>query len=104
MDKKTKDTGVITGSAKYADDNYTMFSKLTSENKVKEGDIITTTGVSGIYPKNLIIGEVRDICYDTYDTSYYAVVEPYEDIREINDIAVITAFNGKGEILRSTKE
>ena len=105
IDKATKDTGVITGSAKFADKNQTMFAKLKSEHKVKEGDIITTTGISGIYPKNLIIGEVKDIGYDTYDTSYYAVVEPYEDVRKITDVAVITSFDGQGEILkRNTDE
>lgn len=104
IDKATKDTGVITGSAEFADDNRTMFAKLKSEHKVKEGDIITTTGISGMYPKNLIIGEVKDIGYDTYDTSYYAVVEPYEDIRKIADVAVITRFDGQGEILRRTEE
>ena len=104
IDKASKDTGIITGSAKFADDNQTMFAKLKSEHKVKEGDIITTTGVSGIYPKNLIIGEVKDIGYDTYDTSYYAIVTPYEDIRKITDVAVITDFDGEGEILKRTSE
>ncbi len=104
IDKASKDTGIITGSARFADDNQTMFAKLKSEHKVKEGDIITTTGVSGIYPKNLIIGEVKDIGYDTYDTSYYAIVTPYEDIRKITDVAVITDFDGEGEILKRTSE
>lgn len=104
VDKATKDTGVITGSAEFADKNRTMFAKLKSEHKVKEGDIIATTGISGIYPKNLIIGEVKGIGYDTYDTSYYALVEPYEDIRKIKDVAVIIDFEGKGEILRRTTE
>ncbi|MBR1534170.1 MAG: rod shape-determining protein MreC [Ruminococcus sp.] len=103
-DKASKDTGIITGSSKYADDNLTMFAKLKSEHKVKTGDIITTTGISGIYPKNLIIGEVTDIGYDTYDTSYYAVVKPYEDIRKITDIAVITSFDGEGEILKRNSD
>jgi len=104
VDKATKDTGIITGSASLADKNCTMFAKLNSEHKVKEGDIITTTGVSGIYPKNIVVGEVKDIGYDTYDTSYYAVIEPYEDIRKIRDVAVITSFDGQGEILRRTTE
>ena len=103
VDKATKDTGIVTGSAKFADRNRTMFAKLKSEHKVKEGDIITTTGISGIYPKNLVVGEVRDIGYDTYDTSYYAVVEPYDDIRRIRDVAVITSFDGQGEILTRTQ-
>ena len=103
VDNAGKDTGVIKGSAKFADKNQTTFSKLDSENKVQKGDIITTTGISGMYPKGLIIGEVREIGYDTYDTSYYAVVEPYDDIRKIMDVGVITTFDSKGEILRSAE-
>ena len=104
IDNACGDTGVIKGSAKYADDNKTTFAKLSSEHKVQAGDIITTTGISGMYPKGLIIGEVKELGYDNYDTSYYAVVEPYDDIRKIVDVAVITGFDGEGEILRSDKE
>lgn len=104
VDNASKDTGIIKGSAKFADKNQTTFSKLSSENKVKVGDLVTTTGISGMFPKGLMIGEVRDIGYDTYDTSHYAVVEPYDDIRRIIDVGVITSFDNKGEILRSDSE
>ena len=100
VDNATGDTGIITGSAKYADDNRTMFSKLTSENKVREGDIITSSGASGIYPKGMVLGEVIEIGYDTYDTSYYAVIEPYDDIAKVLNVAVIADFEGQGEILK----
>lgn len=100
IDNATNDTGIITGSAKYADDNRTTFSKLNSENKVEEGDIITSSGASGIYPKGIPLGEVIEIGYDTYDTSYYAVIEPYDDIKKVLDVAVVTDFDGQGEILK----
>ncbi len=100
IDNATNDTGIITGSAKYADDNRTTFSKLNSENKVEEGDIITSSGASGIYPKGIPLGEVIEIGYDTYDTSYYAVIDPYDDIKKVLDVAVVTDFDGQGEILK----
>ena len=99
VDKATGDTGIITGSSKYADDNRTMFSKLDSDNKVEEGDIISSSGSAGIYPKGLVLGEVKEIGYDTYDTSHYAVIEPYDDIGKIVDVAVISDYEGQGEIL-----
>ncbi len=99
VDKATGDTGIITGSSKYADDNRTMFSKLNSDNKVEEGDIISSSGSAGIYPKGLVLGEVKEIGYDTYDTSHYAVIEPYDDISKIVDVAVISDYEGQGEIL-----
>ncbi|MBQ0098178.1 MAG: rod shape-determining protein MreC [Oscillospiraceae bacterium] len=101
IDKKSKDTGIVSGNANYSNDNLTTFAKLSSDNKVKEGDIITTTGISGLYPKDLIIGEVEEICYDNFDTSFYAVVRPYDDIKTITCVAVITEFTGQGEILKS---
>ena len=99
-DNATSDTGIITGSAKYADDNRTTFTKLNSENKVEEGDIITSSGASGIYPKGIPLGEVIEIGYDTYDTSYYAVIEPYDNIDKVTDVAVVTDFDGLGEFLK----
>lgn len=99
VDKATGDTGIITGSSKYAEDNRTMLSKLDAENKIEKGDIISSSGSAGIYPKGLVLGEVIDIGYDTYDTSHYAVIEPYDDISKIIDVAVISGYEGQGEIL-----
>ena len=104
VDNATGDTGIITGSAKFADENRTTFTKLNSENKVEEGDIITSSGASGIYPKGMALGEVIEIGYDTYDTSYYAVIEPYDDISKILDVAVVTDFDGQGEILKKESD
>lgn len=101
IDRKTSDTGVITGNAKYCDNNLTTLTKLSADHKVKKGHIIATTGISGLYPKGLIIGKVVNVCYDTYNSSYYAVVKPYDDIREIKDLAIITNYTGQGEVLLS---
>ena len=67
---------------------------------MEEGDIITSSGASGIYPKGIPLGEVIEIGYDTYDTSYYAVIEPYDNIDKVTDVAVVTDFDGQGEILK----
>ena len=71
IDNRTTDTGVISGSSKYCDKNLTTMQKLTTKHKIEVGDIITTTGVSGLYPKGLVVGEVTEICYDNYNTSFF---------------------------------
>lgn len=100
VDKQTKDSGIITGSASLCDQNLTQLTKITEDNKIKEGDIIVTSGAGGVYPDNLIIGKVREIKFNSYDTTRYAVVEPYENIKEITAAAVITDFKGKGEVAK----
>lgn len=102
LDKITRDSGVVTGSVNYADNNQTAFTKISASNTIKPGDIIVTTGISGIYPANLVVGQVKELKYDEFDTSLYAVVEPYENIKSVTDVVIITGFTGQGEVL--TKE
>lgn len=98
-DNKTSDMGIVTGNAELSDKNYTAFTKLPKNHKVKKGDMIISTGASGIYPKDLALGEVVDIKYDSFDSSFYAVIEPFDTIKKLTQVAVITSFTGQGEIL-----
>lgn len=98
IDTVTRDSGVVSGNVLYADQNLTTMTRISALNNLKEGDIVTTTGISGIYPAGLIVGEVREIAFDEYDTSMYAVIAPFEDIRTVIDVVVITSFEGQGEI------
>lgn len=104
LDKRTKDSGVIAGSALYADDNKTTLTKIDANAKIKKNDIITTSGIGGIYPENLIVGKVSDIKYDKYDATKYAVVTPYENIKKVTDVVVLTDFKNKGEIKRISEK
>lgn len=94
----TRDTGIIRGNAKYCDQGLTTITKLSQQNTMKAGDILITTGTSGVYPPSVIIGEVQEIFYDDYDTSLYAVVKPFEDIKNLTDVVIITHFDGQGEL------
>lgn len=98
VDKQSNDSGIISGSASLCDDNLTSLTKIEENNKIKVGDMIVTSGTGGIYPGKLIIGKVKEIKFNSYDTSRYAIVEPYEDIRKITSAAVITDFDTKGEV------
>lgn len=98
IDTVSRDSGVVSGNVLYADKNLTTMTRISALNDLKEGDIVTTTGISGIYPAGLIVGEVKEIAFDEYDTSMYAVISPFEDIRTVIDVVVITSFEGQGEI------
>ncbi len=104
LDKRTKDSGVVAGNALYTDENKTTFTKIDANAEVKKGDIITTSGIGGIYPENLIVGKVSDIKYDKYDAAKYAVVTPYENIKKVTDVVVLTDFKNKGEIKRISEK
>lgn len=98
VDKNTDVSGVVSGSAILNEENKAVFTKTDANAKVKKGDIITTSGIGGLYPGNLILGKVSDIRYDEYDASKYAVVTPYEDISAITDVVVVTDFTDQGKV------
>ena len=94
----SKDTGIITGDAEYSDKNLVTMKKLAENNKIKVGDQISTTGIGGMFPENVSVGTVKELKYDDFDTSLYAVIEPYEDIQNVTDVVIVTSFEGQGEI------
>lgn len=98
IDTVTRDSGVVSGNVLYADENLTTMTRISAQNTLKEGDIVITTGISGRYPYGLIVGEVKEVAFDSYDTSMYAVISPFEDIRTVIDVVVITSFDGQGEV------
>lgn len=100
----SRDSGIVTGSVSLADKNLTTMTKISALNTMKQGDIIITTGITGIYPPSIIVGEVTEIRFDEYDTSKYAVIKPFEDITSVLDVVVITDFEGKGEISEDSVE
>ena len=94
---RTGETGVISGEIMLSAKNLTRMIFISSQNRVQPGDIIVTSGTSGMYPKNMKLGKVVSVDYDSHDSSYYAVIEPFEKVKEVTDVFVITDFQGKGQ-------
>ena len=98
MDQKTHDSGIATGSASLADSGQLTLSVISADNKIREGDIVITTGVGGVYPEDIIVGKVVKLGYNEFDTTPYAVIQPYGDLRTVSDVVIITSFEGQGVI------
>lgn len=98
IDKISRDVGVISGNIKLADQNLTRLNFVSAQNNIQPDEIIVSSGLGGIYPRDLPIGKVKEVKIDEYDSSYYAILEPVEDIRKIRDLFVIKEFSGQGKV------
>lgn len=95
---KIKDeSGVITSNALMAGNGTLRMNYLSNETAVEAGTIITTSGAGGIYPKDLVIGYVESVHQSESDISKYAIIRPYEDLKNVKDVYVITGFPGKDD-------
>ena len=96
LDSKTRETAYVTTTIEYSHKGSCLFSGLERTTAVSPGGIILTSGIGGIYPKGLIIGTVTEVSESGYDLSNYAVIQPGVNIKEIEDLFVITDFEGQG--------
>lgn len=99
IDKRTLDGGMLSGDLELAKNGYAKLSYLQRDCDVTSGDIIVTSGLGGVYPKNLIIGEVIEIKAEAQDISLYAIIDPLADIESCTDVFVLTHFAGQGAVV-----
>lgn len=99
--KESNDSGVISGNAKLAADGLTGMMYLSAQNNIEIDNLVVTTGLGGVCPKDLPIGKIKEISHDDFDSSFFAVVEPLDDIKTVMDVFIVTKFEGKGDIVIS---
>lgn len=94
IDNRSGDSGIITGGLQFAEKGRCVFKNLARSSAVAIGDYISTSG-EGVFPAGLIIGSIEYIGTDSVNSSIYAEVKPFSDFNEINDVMVITSFDGQ---------
>ncbi len=96
IESKTRETAYVTTSIDYAKNGHCILSGLSRTTAVTPGGLILTSGIGGTYPKGIIIGTVSEVAESKFDLSSYAVIEPGVNIKDIEDLFVITDFEGQG--------
>lgn len=91
------DSGIIEGSITAAEKGCTKLSHVSTDNKIKAGSVMITSGNSGLFPKDYPIGIVQKMEYDISGLSMCSVIEPCSDITRLTSVIVITDFSGKKE-------
>ena len=99
VNKVTRESGAISSDLLSAEAGTVTLRYLSAGTETQPGDIIVTSGLGGIYPKDLPIGRVVSVGPEEYDVSYSAVVEPFADVATVRDVFVITDFEGQGDVL-----
>ncbi len=63
------------------------------DSKIKEKDIILTSGLGAMYPKGIRIGEVKSIEVDKGKVMKNAIIKPYVDLRKIEEVFIVMPKN-----------
>ena len=99
MDQQTRDaTGGLQGLSDKKDTNMTVVYNLPIDSDVKEGDIIITSGLGKIYPKEIPVGTVVSVQEDNVKVMKSAVVEPFVNFNKLEELFVVIPNSNIDEI------
>ena len=59
---------------------------------VRPGDSVVTSGIGGVLPSGLFVGEVVEVLRHDTGIGRYAIVRPMRDVMTIEHVFVITGF------------
>lgn len=93
---RSKATGVLENNMETAEKGLCVMSDILKDADIREGDVIFTSGRSGLFPDDVQIGTVKEIYDDPNGFSKHAVIELTQDVRAVTSVFVITDFSGKG--------
>lgn len=82
-------TGILQGITDSKNKNLTMLSNIPIDSEIKEGDVILTSGLGGMYPQEIRIGEVVSVEVDSVGIMKKAVVKPYVDFNKLEGLFVV---------------
>ena len=61
---------------------------------VKQGDIVITSGLAGVYPRGIEVGTISEVLSESYGLYQYAKVLPKAPINRLEDVLIIRTQNG----------
>ncbi|MGG7056694.1 rod shape-determining protein MreC [Clostridium nigeriense] len=81
--------GILKGYVTRSNSGLTKITNLSLDSEIKEGDVIVTSGLGQVYPKDIRIGEVVSVESDEIKVMKTAIVKPYVDFDKLEDLFVI---------------
>ena len=89
---RTRENGIITGSADYAADGQCVLTNLDRATEARKGDQMITTGLGGVFPANLLVGTVQEVVPEQSGKSSSAVILPGADPRTVKHVFIVTEY------------
>ena len=89
--KRTRDNGILSGRATLDDETALLtMTNLPLDADLMPGDEVITSGLAGIFPKGIAIGEVVEVTPSSDGMRNSALVKPWVDFSRLEEVMIIT--------------
>ena len=91
--ERTRDNGIVRGALQVnSQEGLCQIFYLPYDNDIMPGDIVLTSGLGGIYPKGIVIGEVIEVGRQRDQVQRTATIKPRVDFLHLEEVIVITGI------------
>ncbi|WP_078545335.1 rod shape-determining protein MreC [Litchfieldia alkalitelluris] len=66
-----------------------LLKEIPYEIEIEEGQQVLTSGLGGVFPRNLLVGEITEVVADNYGLTKTAYVKPAADFYEIQNVIIV---------------
>lgn len=90
--ERTRDNGVLSGTATLGEEETALLemSNLPLDADLMPGDSVITSGLAGVFPKGIAIGEVVEVSPSSDGMRNSALVKPRVDFAHLEEVMIIT--------------
>lgn len=93
---RTDDDAILEGNFTLMLEGQLKLSYLPEDTQLVSGDQVITSGLGGVYPAGLVVGEITGLFTESDGVSRYAQVKPAADLDSVRYVYVITDFGAQG--------
>ncbi len=95
MTQRTRTRGMVRGLG-HKRDYESSLAYLRRKDELTAGDTLVTSGKGGVFPQELIIGEVNEVEGRTFGLDQRALVDPEVDVDRLEEVFIITGEQTAG--------
>lgn len=93
---RSKATGVLENDLESAENGLCLISNILKDADIMVGDVVVTSGNSGLFPEGIVVGTVTQVYDDPNGLSKHALIKPSVDSFDVTAVFAVVGFDGKG--------
>ncbi|MCL2838699.1 MAG: rod shape-determining protein MreC [Oscillospiraceae bacterium] len=86
---RSRDMGVVEGDVILGRSGQARLSHISRDTNIIVGDYVETSGMGGMYPRGILIGQVLEIRPEMQGLSQYAIIQTAVDFGRLTEVFVI---------------
>lgn len=90
---RTQEVAVAEGDLALMESGQLKLTYLSADAQLLSGDYVTTSGLGGFYPSDLVIGTVETVLVDDDGLTQYAVLTPLARFDTLSEVFIIKDFD-----------